>query len=125
MPKSRIAAAQIDLHWVVHPVDQKRSVLNALDGSRQSARLLPTNLVFSPPPMHCGISDICCLAPNDVSQIFEHWFARWFAFSYQLSGGRDVPLRADDLAKGVRRLNCKFSKCSRGVGKETNSTSHY
>jgi len=71
VPKSRIAAAQIDLHWVVHPVDQKRSVLNALDGSRQSARLLPTNLVFSPPPMHCGISDICCLAPNDVSQIFR------------------------------------------------------
>jgi hypothetical protein len=37
-------------------------------------------------------------------------FARWFAFSYQLSAGRHVPLRADDRAKGVRRLNFKFSK---------------
>jgi len=43
-------------------------------------------------------------------KFFEHRFARWFAFSYQLSAGRHVPLRADDLAKGVRRLNFKFSK---------------
>jgi len=43
-------------------------------------------------------------------KFFEYRFARWFAFSYQLSAGRDVPLRADDLAKGVRRLNFKFSK---------------
>ena len=43
-------------------------------------------------------------------KFFEYGFARWFAFSYQLSAGRHVPLRADDLAKGVRRLNFKFSK---------------
>ena len=43
-------------------------------------------------------------------KFLEYGFARWFAFSYQLSAGRHVPLRADDLAKGVRRLNFKFSK---------------
>ena len=37
-------------------------------------------------------------------------FARWFAFLYQLSAGRHVPLRANDRAKGVHRLNFKFSK---------------
>ena len=30
-PKNRVAAAQIDLHRVLHPVDQKRSLLNTLD----------------------------------------------------------------------------------------------
>jgi hypothetical protein len=43
-------------------------------------------------------------------KFFDHRFARWFAFSYQLSAGRHLLFRTDDLAKGVRRLNFKFSK---------------
>jgi hypothetical protein len=43
-------------------------------------------------------------------EFFEYGFARWFTFPYELSAGRHVRPRADDLAKGVRRLNFEFSK---------------
>jgi Domain of unknown function (DUF4258) len=57
-----------------------------------------------------GILEHLLLAPNDVSQIFRGSVCSLVCLSYQLSAGRHVPLRADDLAKGVRRLNFKFSK---------------
>ena len=103
MPKSRIAAAQIDLHWVVHPVDQKRSVLNALDGSRQSAGSFRPIWYFHRLPCIAGSRTSAAWLQMMSPKFFEYRFARWFAFSYQLSAGTHVPLRANDLARGLTR----------------------